>query len=81
MTVSIWLYNAISSRNHLRREENDIMVQMLTLPFIFDNKCPAGAYPGIRTYANAAYARTQMRILVHQKGKNETSKNGIKSAA
>jgi len=27
------------------------------------------------------YARTQMRILVHQKGKNETSKYGIKSAA
>jgi len=40
MTVIIWLYNEISSRNLLRREENDVMVQMLTLPFIFDNKCP-----------------------------------------
>jgi len=40
MTVSIWLYNEFSSRNLLRREGNDVMVQMLTLPFIFDNKCP-----------------------------------------
>ena len=30
----------ISSRNHLWREDNDVMVQMLTLPFIFENKCP-----------------------------------------
>jgi len=36
----IYSDNEISSRNHLWREENDVMVQMLTLPFIFDNKCP-----------------------------------------
>ena len=35
MTVSIWLYREFSSRNLLRRERNDVMVQMLTLPFIF----------------------------------------------
>ena len=40
ITVSIWLYNEFSSRNLLRREGNDVMVQMLTLPFMFDNKCP-----------------------------------------
>jgi len=40
MTVSIWLYNEFSSRKLLRREGNDVMVQMLTLPFIVDNKCP-----------------------------------------
>ena len=40
MTVSVWLYNEFSSRNLLRREQNGVMVQMLTLPFIFNNKCP-----------------------------------------
>jgi len=40
MTVSIWLYNEFSSRNILRREQNGVKVQMLTLSFIFDNKCP-----------------------------------------
>ena len=40
MTVSIWLYNEFSSRNLLRREGNDVMVQMLILSFIFYNKCP-----------------------------------------
>ena len=40
MTVSIWLFNEFSSRNFLRRERNDVLVKMLTLPFFFDNKCP-----------------------------------------
>jgi len=35
MTVSIWLYNEFSSRNLLRREGNDVMVQMLTFYHLF----------------------------------------------
>ena len=40
MTVSIWLYNEISSQNHLWREGNDVMVQMLTLPFFLITSAP-----------------------------------------
>jgi len=41
MTVTILLYNEFPSQNLIRREGNDAMVLIITLPFIFSSLGPS----------------------------------------